>query len=124
MHVSERADALFRDLQSRICAGLEAADGGARFGTDAWERSGGGGGTSRVLAEGALFEKARVNHSSVHGELKPDFAAQLPGDGLAFFATGVSLVLHPRSPRVPTVHANFRCLRRGAALWFGGGADL
>jgi coproporphyrinogen III oxidase len=60
----------------------------------------------------------------VHGELKPDFAATLPGDGLAFFATGVSLVLHPKSPRVPTVHANFRCLQRGSALWFGGGADL
>jgi coproporphyrinogen III oxidase len=123
MHVVERAEALFRELQSSICAGLEVADGG-KFGSDVWDRPGGGGGTSRVLADGAVFEKAGVNHSSVHGELKPDFAAHLPGDGLAFSATGVSLVLHPRSPRVPTVHANFRCLRRGDALWFGGGADL
>jgi coproporphyrinogen III oxidase len=60
----------------------------------------------------------------VHGDFKPDFADKLPGDGLAFFAAGVSLVLHPQSPLVPTVHANFRCLRRGSALWFGGGADL
>jgi coproporphyrinogen III oxidase len=77
-----------------------------------------------VLSDGAVFEKAGVNTSRVAGELKPEFAAQLPGDGLAFAAAGVSLVLHPKSPMVPTVHANFRCLRRGAALWFGGGADL
>jgi coproporphyrinogen III oxidase len=119
-----QADASFRALQDRICAGLEAEDGRARFREDAWERPGGGGGRTRVLAEGGVFEKAGVNHSSVHGELKPDFAAQLPGDGLAFAACGISLVLHPRNPMVPTVHANFRCLRRGDALWFGGGADL
>jgi coproporphyrinogen III oxidase len=122
--IPARADELFRSLQSQICAGLEAADGAARFVEDAWERPGGGGGLTRVLTEGALFERAGVNSSTVHGELKPDFAAQLPGDGARFFACGVSLVLHPRSPRVPTVHANFRCLQRGAALWFGGGADL
>jgi coproporphyrinogen III oxidase len=114
----------FRDLQDRICAALEAVDGGGRFREDSWERGGGGGGRSRVLEGGGVFEKAGVNYSLVHGDLKPDFAGSLPGDGLAFVATGISLVLHPRSPRVPTVHANFRCLRRGHASWFGGGADL
>ena len=124
MEMQAEAQAFFEGLQTRICDGLEAEDGSGRFQHDAWQRPGGGGGLSRVLVDGAVFEKAGVNFSSVHGELKPDFAASLPGDGLAFFACGVSLVLHPKSPRVPTVHANFRCLRRGATLWFGGGADL
>jgi coproporphyrinogen III oxidase len=124
MSVEARADALFQELQDRICSALEAEDGRGTFKTDRWERPGGGGGVTRVLADGDVFEKAGVNTSSVHGELKPDFAAHLPGDGLAFFAAGVSLVLHPQNPHVPAVHANFRCLRRGGALWFGGGADL
>jgi coproporphyrinogen III oxidase len=122
--VEERADEFFRELQDRICAALEAEDGAARFRADAWQRPGGGGGLSRVMAGGALFEKAGVNTSSVRGVFKPEFAASMPGDGLDFFACGISLVLHPLSPRVPTVHANFRCLRRGGARWFGGGADL
>jgi len=128
MTVVERADAYFRELQARICAALETDDGHSLFRTDAWQRPGGGGGISRVLTDGHLFEKAGVNTSSVHGQFKPEFAAQLPaligGDGLDFFACGISLVLHPQSPRVPTTHANFRCLRRGSAVWFGGGADL
>jgi coproporphyrinogen III oxidase len=119
-----RAQTFFAALQERICAALEQEDGSARFRSDVWERAGGGGGTSRVLAGGQLFEKAGVNISAVHGEMRPEFAATLPGDGTAFFATGISLVLHPQSPRVPTVHANFRCIRRGSARWFGGGADL
>jgi coproporphyrinogen III oxidase len=124
MDVASQADDFFRQLQQQICAALEAEDGGAQFRTDAWQRPGGGGGITRVLADGNVFEKGGVNTSSVHGELKPDFAAQLPGDGLKFFAAGISLVIHPKNPHVPTVHANFRCLRRGAAFWFGGGADL
>jgi coproporphyrinogen III oxidase len=123
--VEERADEFFRGLQTKICAALENEDGTALFNSDGWQRAGGGGGLTRVLSEGAVFEKAGVNTSSVHGEFTPEFAAQVPaGDGLAFFACGISLVLHPRSPMVPTVHANFRCLKRGSALWFGGGADL
>ena len=122
--IDARAAEYFRGLQNRICAALEATDGKARFRQDEWQRPGGGGGRSRVIEGGAVFEKAGVNFSLVHGELRPDFAGSMPGDGLAFVATGVSLVLHPRSPRVPTVHANFRCLRRGAVTWFGGGADL
>jgi coproporphyrinogen III oxidase len=124
MEMQVEAQAYFEELQTRICDGLEAADGQGTFGRDRWERPGGGGGLTRVMTGGAVFEKAGVNVSAVHGQLKPEFAASLPGDGLAFFATGVSLVLHPKSPRVPTVHANFRCLRRGGAFWFGGGADL
>jgi coproporphyrinogen III oxidase len=119
----ERAGSLFRSLQADICASLEALDGG-RFGSDAWQREGGGGGLSRVLEGGALFEKAGVNFSSVEGELSDEFAAQVPGGGTRFRATGVSLVIHPRSPMVPTTHANFRYLEKGDRWWFGGGADL
>ncbi|MBN9518731.1 oxygen-dependent coproporphyrinogen oxidase [bacterium] len=114
----------FRGLQDRICAGLEQADGAARFREDTWERPGGGGGRTRVIEGGGVFEKGGVNFSEVFGELSPEFARQMPGDGLTFTATGVSLVLHPRSPHVPTVHMNFRYLTHGAKTWFGGGADL
>ena len=120
----DRAAALFRDLQTDICAALAAADGTADFGADAWQRPGGGGGVSRILSEGAVFEKAGVGWSNVEGELPVDFAKQLPGEGRAFRAAGVSLVIHPRSPMIPTTHANFRFLAKGDAAWFGGGADL
>jgi coproporphyrinogen III oxidase len=123
MSRGDAAAAYFRALQDQIVTALERADGQA-FREDAWERAGGGGGRSRVLADGALFEKAGVNFSDVHGELRPEMAAALPGDGLRFRATGVSLVLHPRSPRVPTMHANVRHIERGGASWFGGGTDL
>jgi coproporphyrinogen III oxidase len=129
MSATERAASCFRDLQDRICAALEALDGGARFQEDAWQRPGGGGGRTRVMLEGALFEKGGVNFSEVSGQMSPDFAPQLPGEGLDFSATGISLVLHPRNPFVPTVHANFRYLTKGdksqdRRAWFGGGADL
>jgi coproporphyrinogen III oxidase len=120
----DRAAAFFRELQSTICGALAAADGQVDFGADAWERPGGGGGVSRILAEGAVFEKAGVGWSRVEGELPADYAAQLPGEGRSFRATGVSLVLHPRSPKIPTTHANFRFLEKGDTAWFGGGADL
>src|SRR5262245_61276596 len=103
----ERAAELFRELQTRICAALAAADGSGEFGADTWERPGGGGGVSRILTEGAVFEKAGVGWSNVEGELPADFAKQLPGEGRAFRACGVSLVIHPRSPMIPTTHANF-----------------
>src|SRR5688572_8249628 len=122
----DRAAIYFQELQDRIVAGLEELDGG-RFREDRWTRTGGGGGRTRVLSEGALFEKAGVNFSDVHGEFSKELAASLPGSGTAFRATGVSLVLHPRNPHIPTVHANFRRLQRGKGEengWFGGGADL
>ncbi len=118
------AAAFFQDLQDRICTALEGLDGPGRFRADAWQRPGGGGGRSRVLTEGGVFEKAGVNFSKVYGEMAKEFARQLPGEGHDFQATGISLVLHPRSPLVPTVHANFRFLRKGDRAWFGGGADL
>ena len=120
----DRAAKLFSELQTDICRALAELDGATEFGMDRWERQGGGGGVARVLEGGALFEKAGVNWSSVDGELPDELAEQMPGEGRAFRATGVSLVLHPRSPMVPTAHANFRCLTKGNALWFGGGADL
>ena len=119
-----RAAAEVRGLQDRICQALQDLDGQATFRSDEWQRPGGGGGRSMVLEDGAVFEKAGVNTSIVYGTMQPDFAATLPGDGLAFYATGISLVLHPRNPHIPTTHANFRYLRRGSASWFGGGADL
>ncbi|MFO0928804.1 MAG: oxygen-dependent coproporphyrinogen oxidase [Gemmataceae bacterium] len=119
----DRAAHYFQDLQDRIVAALQAVDG-ARFREDAWQRPGGGGGRSRVLEEGGLFEKAGVNFSDVHGEMSEEFSRQVPGEGRAFTACGVSLVLHPRNPFVPTVHANFRFLTKGDRAWFGGGADL
>jgi len=113
-----------RTLQANICEGIEALEDGARFGNDTWEREGGGGGLTRVLAGGDVIEKGGVNVSEVHGGFTEAFAKQLPGSGTEFFATGVSLVLHPLSPHVPTVHANFRYIEHGDKSWFGGGADL
>ena len=124
MAMHETAVDYFRGLQDRICAAVEDADGAARFREDSWDRPGGGGGRSRVIADGGVFEKGGVNFSEVFGELTPEFARSMPGDGLTFTATGVSLVLHPKSPLVPTVHANFRYLTHGSKAWFGGGADL
>lgn len=117
-------DKLMRELQSDLCAGLEALDGKGRFGRDEWRREGGGGGTTRVLLDGAVLEKAGVNFSLVHGHLPEAFAKEIPGSGTAFTATGVSVVLHPHSPHVPTAHMNFRYLEHGDKRWFGGGADL
>jgi coproporphyrinogen III oxidase len=120
----DRAAKFFSELQTDICRVLAEVDGSAEFTADAWQRPGGGGGVARVLEGGALFEKAGVNWSSVDGELPAELADHMPGEGRTFRASGVSLVLHPRSPMVPTTHANFRCLTRGNALWFGGGSDL
>jgi coproporphyrinogen III oxidase len=116
--------AAVRGLQAEICAALEAVDGGGRFTADAWERPGGGGGVSRVLQDGAVFEKAGVNVSEVHGEVPPALAARVQGEGGSFAAVGLSIVVHPASPMVPTAHGNVRFIRRGSGAWFGGGADL
>lgn len=124
-----QAQDCFSQLQDKICRALEEADGQTQFREDYWQREGGGGGRTRILEEGAVFEKAGVNFSAVAGVLPASFAAKI-GEGVAnaegheFFATGVSLVLHPHNPYVPTVHANFRYLEKGQASWFGGGMDL
>jgi coproporphyrinogen III oxidase len=127
----ERAAQLFTALQTKICEALEQIDGVARFHSDAWTRpdlhgGDGGGGVTRVLSGGAVFEKAGVNFSAVQGEMSADFCAKLGGPhaDTPFFATGVSLVIHPRSPMIPTTHANWRYLELGSKAWFGGGSDL
>jgi coproporphyrinogen III oxidase len=119
------------DLQDRICQALETEDGGARFAEDNWTRAEGGGGRSRVLAEGAVFEKAGVGFSHVFGtQLPPSATAHRPElAGKPWQAIGVSLVIHPRNPYVPTSHANVRFFiadPEGAnpVWWFGGGFDL
>lgn len=114
------------DFQRRLCTLLEQADGGAaRFGHDPWQRPGGGGGRSRVLEGGAVLEKAGVGFSAVHGEMSEAAARQLHMPDPRFYATGVSVVLHPRSPRVPIVHLNVRYFEAGnGEAWFGGGIDL
>jgi coproporphyrinogen III oxidase len=119
------------DLQDRLCTGLEAADGAARFREDVWERPEGGGGRSRVLAGGALLEQGGVGFSHVHGTaLPPAATAQRPDlAGRGFEALGVSVVFHPENPYVPTTHMNVRLFvaeREGApsVWWFGGGFDL
>ncbi|UJB33361.1 oxygen-dependent coproporphyrinogen oxidase [Chromobacterium sp. Beijing] len=123
--------AFLLDLQDRICAALEQADGGAQFVEDAWQRPGGGGGRSRVLTKGTLFEQAGVNFSHVHGDALPASATahrpELAGRG--FQAMGVSLVIHPENPHIPTSHANVRFFiaeKEGETpvWWFGGGFDL
>jgi coproporphyrinogen III oxidase len=115
----------FKLLQERIVAGLEALDGKA-FRTDAWQRPEGGGGLTRILEEGGVFERGGVNFSRVQGSALPPSAsagrAQLAGR--PYDAMGVSLVLHPRNPYCPTVHLNVRFFSAGDAWWFGGGMDL
>ena len=116
-------------LQDSICAALEREDGG-RFHEDAWTRAEGGGGRSRVLSEGVVFEKAGVGFSHVTGAALPASATAARPElaGKSFQAMGVSLVIHPRNPYVPTTHANVRFLQAGdgdaAVWWFGGGFDL
>jgi coproporphyrinogen III oxidase len=122
--VKERMVEFVHALQDDICGALERLDGQARFREDPWQRPGGGGGRSRVLEDGAVLEKGGVSTSVVFGELEEAFARKLQGEGRSFWAAGISLVLHPRNPHVPTVHANYRFLHQGGKAWFGGGADL
>ena len=109
--LAAEAQAFFEGLQTRICDGLEAEDGAATFRSDRWQRPGGGGGLTRVLADGGVFEKAGVNFSAVHGELKPEFAASCPATGSPSPPPASRWCCTRKSPLVPTVHANFRCLQ-------------
>ena len=124
MSLRDDAASYFLGLQDRITDALSAIDG-LRFREDLWEREGGGGGRTRVIEGGVVFEKGGVNFSRVWGNLPEEFADEIPlGTGTRFFAAGISLVIHPRNPMVPIVHMNFRYLEKGDAAWFGGGADL
>jgi len=127
----ERVRAYLLDLQDRICAALATEDGGAEFAETTWEREEGGGGRSRVMEEGAVFEKAGINFSDVRGNQLPASAtaARPQLAGASFRAMGVSLVIHPRNPHVPTSHMNVRFFyaqpKDGEPVWwFGGGFDL
>jgi coproporphyrinogen III oxidase len=115
-----------QNLQDQICKGLEELDGVAKFREDLWDRPEGGGGRTRVIENGNVFEKGGVNISAVHGKL-PDSMQKLFNVGEAdFFACGLSLVIHPKNPMVPTVHANWRYFEmyddNGKVInsWFGG----
>lgn len=139
MSVRRRAQEFVLELQERICTIFQwmeqtKAGGDSRFVEDTWKRPGGGGGRTRVMTGGRILEKAGVNVSVVWGDLPDGIKDQMPGAGSTFFATGLSLVLHPVNPHVPTTHANFRYIERSepdarekglpVTAWFGGGADL
>lgn len=119
-----------RSLQDIICTALENEDGKALFSEDHWQRPGGGGGRTRIIEKGNVFEKGGVNISEVNGAITSAMKEQLQIQGAHFFAAGISLVLHPFNPFVPTVHANFRCFElyddafNKTDSWFGGGMDL
>ncbi|XP_058742743.1 oxygen-dependent coproporphyrinogen-III oxidase, chloroplastic [Vicia villosa] len=139
--VRVRFEKMIREAQDSVCNAIEAADGGGKFREDVWSRPGGGGGISRVLQDGEVWEKAGVNVSVVYGQMPPDAyrAAkggadndQKPGP-IPFFAAGISSVLHPKNPFAPTLHFNYRYFETDAPKdapgaprqwWFGGGTDL
>ncbi|MBC6989861.1 oxygen-dependent coproporphyrinogen oxidase [Hymenobacter sp. BT491] len=121
----ESVEHWMRDFQLRLCAQLEETDGGATFQTDAWEHHAGGGGRTRVIQNGNILEKGGVAFSAVWGEMSAAAAKTLLMPDPRFFATGVSVVQHPRSPRQPIAHMNVRYFEAGdGQAWFGGGLDL
>jgi coproporphyrinogen III oxidase len=131
----EAAEALARRTQDEVCDAVEALERPRRLRREAWTRPGGGGGESRSLRGGREFESAGVNVSVVHGVLPPEVAELAAGEvgprDRRFWATGVSIVIHPRNPMVPTMHANYRYFELSrpesedpVAWWFGGGTDL
>ncbi|VFQ71919.1 unnamed protein product [Cuscuta campestris] len=144
--VRARFEKMIREVQDGVCSALEAVDGGGNFAEDVWSRPGGGGGISRVLQDGNVFEKAGVNVSVVYGVMPPEaYRAAKPSTSAAddgnnlkpgpvpFFAAGISSVLHPKNPFAPTLHFNYRYFETDAPKdapgaprqwWFGGGTDL
>jgi coproporphyrinogen III oxidase len=128
---ADQAETYLRGLQDRICLAIEKVDGGAQFKQDAWQRESGGGGRTRVLRDGAVFEQAGVNFSHTLGKTLPPAATARKPElaGSPYMAASVSLVLHPRNPYVPTCHANVRYFEAikpdgEVVWWFGGGFDL
>lgn len=130
MNMKDKFYNYIQELQDTITKALEEVDGKAKFQEDIWERPEGGGGRSRVIENGSVFEKGGVNISGVHGELPDSMKAYFGVNDANFFACGLSLVLHPKNPMVPTVHANWRYFelygKNGEIVdqWFGGGQDL
>ncbi|XP_026381017.1 coproporphyrinogen-III oxidase 1, chloroplastic-like [Papaver somniferum] len=140
-NVRAKFEKMIREAQDSVCAAVEAADGGATFKEDVWSRPGGGGGISRVLQDGNVWEKAGVNVSVVYGVMPPEAYRAAKGDNstttkpgpVPFFAAGISSVLHPKNPFAPTLHFNYRYFETDApkdapgaprSWWFGGGTDL
>ncbi|TWR26093.1 oxygen-dependent coproporphyrinogen oxidase [Mucilaginibacter achroorhodeus] len=128
----EQIAADYQQIQDEICAALEATDGNATFEQEIWERDGGGGGRTRVIQDGNIFEKGGVNFSAVHGQLPHTVKKALNVEQDDFFATGVSIVIHPNHPLVPIIHMNIRYFEMPSSFhnnskpvrWFGGGIDL
>ena len=121
---------IIQQMQDNICAALETCDGKAKFFEDKWDRAEGGGGRTRVISNGDVFEKGGVNTSIVFGDVTEAMKAQLKINGATWFACGMSIVIHPLNPFVPTVHCNYRMFElydeEGNVMdrWFGGGTDL
>src|SRR6478735_1402663 len=132
MITQEQITADYKQIQDEICAALEACDGVAKFEEELWERDGGGGGRTRVIQNGSIFEKGGVNFSAVHGQLPHTVKKALNVEQDDFFATGVSIVIHPNHPLVPIIHMNIRYFEMPSSFnsntppvrWFGGGIDL
>jgi len=128
----EHITADYQQIQDEICAALELCDGKAKFEEEKWEREGGGGGRTRIIQNGSIFEKGGVNFSAVHGQLPASIKKALNIEDDDFFATGISIVIHPNHPLVPIIHMNIRYFEmpssftdgRQPVRWFGGGIDL
>jgi coproporphyrinogen III oxidase len=128
----EKITADYQLIQDEICAALESVDGKARFEEEKWEREGGGGGRTRIIQNGNIFEKGGVNFSAVHGQLPESMKKALKVEQDDFFATGISIVIHPNHPFIPIIHMNIRYFEMPSSFgigsdpvrWFGGGIDL
>ncbi|MFN8415511.1 MAG: oxygen-dependent coproporphyrinogen oxidase [Cytophagaceae bacterium] len=121
----EIIESRFKEVQQHICQALEKADGKATFHTDAWTRPGGGGGMSKVIKDGNVIAKGGVNFSAVYGDTPENIIKALNIPPSDFYATGVSIVIHPINPWVPIIHMNIRYFEMSNGIWwFGGGIDL
>lgn len=116
---------IYQDLQDHICKKIELADGKGYFREDKWDRTAGGGGKTRIFENGELLEKAGIAFSAVHGPMPEKIQSKLKVEKSNFFATGVSIVIHPKSPMIPIIHMNIRYFELDNGIhWFGGGIDL
>lgn len=121
----EHIASVYQQIQDEITTALESLDGKAKFQEELWEREGGGGGRTRIIQDGAIIEKGGVNFSAVHGKLPELIKKAFGVDEDEFFATGVSIVIHPNNPHVPIIHMNIRYFELNEQIrWFGGGIDL
>lgn len=125
MDFKEKVAESYRQIQDQICKGLEEVDGIGRFEEEIWEREGGGGGRTRIMQGGNVIDRGGVNFSAVHGKLPDQIKNSFGVDEDEFFATGVSIVIHPVNPWVPIIHMNIRYFELNEKVrWFGGGIDV